>query len=170
MKLFVILWYLIYIFWWTVKWSVLSHIVQMVVCFLVMFFLLVFRVGSHFSFVFMWRIKMQLQENIFDFFCLFFKEILTAVGVRGATLQHKMAPPSSGWYDQVGKLSILSCHQVNITLPSHWWFFVQQIVDFLNITSEPVLGYAPPTSISTLHLHLWNCCLDYRWSRCNIST
>eukprot|EP00066_Takifugu_rubripes_P026085 XP_011615351.1 PREDICTED: autophagy-related protein 2 homolog B isoform X2 [Takifugu rubripes] len=64
------------------------------------------------------------------------KEILIAVGVRGATLQHKMAPPCTGWYDQ--------------------------IVDFLNITNEPVLGYAPPTSVSTLHLHLWSCSLDYR--------
>uniref|UniRef100_A0AAQ5YJY0 Autophagy related 2B n=1 Tax=Amphiprion ocellaris TaxID=80972 RepID=A0AAQ5YJY0_AMPOC len=40
--------------------------------------------------------------------------------------------------------------------------FVQQIVDFLNVSDEPVLGYAPPTSVTTLHLHLWSCSLDYR--------
>lgn len=39
---------------------------------------------------------------------------------------------------------------------------VQQIVDFLNVYNEPVLGYAPPTSVTTLHLHLWSCSLDYR--------
>ncbi len=39
---------------------------------------------------------------------------------------------------------------------------VQQIVDFLNVADEPVLGYAPPTSVTTLHLHLWSCSLDYR--------
>ncbi|KAF3701263.1 Autophagy-related protein 2 -like protein B [Channa argus] len=64
------------------------------------------------------------------------KEFLVAVGVRGATLQHRVVPPSLSWYDQ--------------------------IVDFLNVSVEPVLGYAPPTSVTTLHLHLWSCSLDYR--------
>ncbi|XP_030574079.1 autophagy-related protein 2 homolog B [Archocentrus centrarchus] len=64
------------------------------------------------------------------------KEFLVAVGVRGATLQHRVVHPSLGWYDQ--------------------------IVDFLNVSDEPVLGYAPPTSVTTLHLHLWSCSLDYR--------
>ncbi|XP_077394186.1 autophagy-related protein 2 homolog B isoform X2 [Festucalex cinctus] len=64
------------------------------------------------------------------------KEFLVAVGVRGATVQHRVVPPNLGWYDQM--------------------------VDFLNVSDEPVLGYAPPASVSTLHLHLWNCSLDYR--------
>uniref|UniRef100_A0A8C3G3Z2 Autophagy related 2B n=1 Tax=Cyclopterus lumpus TaxID=8103 RepID=A0A8C3G3Z2_CYCLU len=63
-------------------------------------------------------------------------EFLVAVGVRGATLQHRVVSPGLGWYDQ--------------------------IVDFLNVSDEPVLGYAPPTSVTTLHLHLWSCSLDYR--------
>lgn len=29
------------------------------------------------------------------------QEFLVAVGVRGATLQHRVVPPSLGWYDQV---------------------------------------------------------------------
>ncbi|XP_026875391.2 autophagy-related protein 2 homolog B isoform X2 [Electrophorus electricus] len=64
------------------------------------------------------------------------KEFLIAVGIRGATLQHRVVPSSLGWYDQ--------------------------IVDFLNVSDEPVLGYTPPTSVTTLHLHLWSCSLDYR--------
>ncbi|CAL9686608.1 unnamed protein product [Knipowitschia caucasica] len=64
------------------------------------------------------------------------KEFLVAVGVRGATLQHRVVASGLSWYDQ--------------------------IVDFLNISEEPVLGYAPPTSATTLHLHLWSCSLDYR--------
>uniref|UniRef100_A0A3Q3L1L7 Autophagy related 2B n=1 Tax=Mastacembelus armatus TaxID=205130 RepID=A0A3Q3L1L7_9TELE len=64
------------------------------------------------------------------------KEFLVAIGVRGATLQHRVVPAGLGWYDQ--------------------------IVDFLNVSDEPVLGYAPPTSVTTLHLHLWSCSLDYR--------
>ncbi|XP_057199403.1 autophagy-related protein 2 homolog B isoform X3 [Triplophysa rosa] len=64
------------------------------------------------------------------------KEFLIAVGMRGVTLQHKMVPSNLGWYNQ--------------------------IVDFLNVSDEPVLGYNPQTSVSTLHLHLWSCSLDYR--------
>ncbi|KAL0969108.1 hypothetical protein UPYG_G00222700 [Umbra pygmaea] len=64
------------------------------------------------------------------------KEFLIAVGVRGATLQHRVVPPKLGWYDQ--------------------------IVDFLNVSDEAVLGYTPPASVTTLHLHLWSCSLDYR--------
>ncbi|XP_077587556.1 autophagy-related protein 2 homolog B isoform X1 [Stigmatopora nigra] len=64
------------------------------------------------------------------------KEFLVAVGVRGATVQHRMVAANLSWHDQ--------------------------IFEFLNIADEPVLGYSPPTSVSTLHLHLWNCSLDYR--------
>ncbi|KAM9354502.1 autophagy-related protein 2 homolog B [Pholidichthys leucotaenia] len=64
------------------------------------------------------------------------KEFLVAVGVRAATLLHRVVNPGLGWYDQ--------------------------IVDFLNVSDEPVLGYAPPSSVATLHLHLWSCSLDYR--------
>lgn len=35
--------------------------------------------------------------------CLFMQEFLVAVGVRGATLQHRVVPPSLSWYDQVGQ-------------------------------------------------------------------
>ncbi|XP_072350535.1 autophagy-related protein 2 homolog B-like isoform X1 [Scyliorhinus torazame] len=64
------------------------------------------------------------------------KEILVAVGLRGATLQHRNVPPGRSWYEQ--------------------------IVDFLNIADEPVLGYAHPANATTFHLHLWSCALDYR--------
>ncbi|XP_043552811.1 autophagy-related protein 2 homolog B-like isoform X2 [Chiloscyllium plagiosum] len=64
------------------------------------------------------------------------KEILVAVGLRGATLQHRNVPPGQSWYEQ--------------------------FVDFLNIADEPVLGYAHPANETTFHLHLWSCALDYR--------
>uniref|UniRef100_A0A4W3HF37 Autophagy related 2B n=1 Tax=Callorhinchus milii TaxID=7868 RepID=A0A4W3HF37_CALMI len=63
-------------------------------------------------------------------------EILVALGLRGATLQHRNVLPGHSWHEQ--------------------------ILDFLNITDEPVLGYAPPANAITFHLHLWNCALDYR--------
>ncbi|ELW47207.1 Autophagy-related protein 2 like protein B [Tupaia chinensis] len=37
-----------------------------------------------------------------------------------------------------------------------------KILYFLNIADEPVLGYNPPTSFTTFHVHLWSCALDYR--------
>ncbi|XP_032883372.1 autophagy-related protein 2 homolog B isoform X1 [Amblyraja radiata] len=64
------------------------------------------------------------------------KEILVAIGLRGATLQHRNVPPGQSWHEQ--------------------------ILDFLNIAEEPVLGYARPANATTFHLHLWSCALDYR--------
>ncbi|MEE6494448.1 hypothetical protein FKM82_017142 [Ascaphus truei] len=64
------------------------------------------------------------------------KEFLIAVGLRGATLQHKVLPSELTWHEQ--------------------------ILHFLNILDEPVLGYSPPASITTFHIHLWSCALDYR--------
>ncbi|XP_027632179.1 autophagy-related protein 2 homolog B [Tupaia chinensis] len=64
------------------------------------------------------------------------KEFLIAVGLRGATLQHRMLPSGLSWHEQ--------------------------ILYFLNIADEPVLGYNPPTSFTTFHVHLWSCALDYR--------
>uniref|UniRef100_A0A8D2J6L1 Autophagy related 2B n=1 Tax=Varanus komodoensis TaxID=61221 RepID=A0A8D2J6L1_VARKO len=63
-------------------------------------------------------------------------EFLVAVGVRGATLQHRVLPSGLSWYEQ--------------------------ILYFLNISDEPVLGYNPPASITTFHVHLWSCALNYR--------
>ncbi|XP_042800155.1 autophagy-related protein 2 homolog B isoform X1 [Panthera leo] len=64
------------------------------------------------------------------------KEFLIAVGLKGATLQHRMLPSGLSWHEQ--------------------------ILYFLNIADEPVLGYNPPTSVTTFHVHLWSCALDYR--------
>ncbi|XP_036697667.1 autophagy-related protein 2 homolog B isoform X3 [Balaenoptera musculus] len=64
------------------------------------------------------------------------KEFLIAVGLKGATLQHRMLPSGLSWHEQ--------------------------ILYFLNIADEPVLGYSPPTSFTTFHVHLWSCALDYR--------
>ncbi|XP_069493788.1 autophagy-related protein 2 homolog B isoform X2 [Ambystoma mexicanum] len=63
-------------------------------------------------------------------------ESLVAVGLRGATLQHRMMPSDQSWHEQ--------------------------IMSFLNIFDEPVLGYNPPASVTTFHIHLWSCALDYR--------
>ncbi|GAB1294781.1 Autophagy-related protein 2 homolog B [Apodemus speciosus] len=64
------------------------------------------------------------------------KEFLVAVGLKGATLQHRVLPAGLSWHEQ--------------------------ILNFLNIADEPVLGYNPPASFTTFHVHLWSCALDYR--------
>ncbi|XP_063146359.1 autophagy-related protein 2 homolog B isoform X2 [Candoia aspera] len=64
------------------------------------------------------------------------KEFLVAVGLKGATLQHRVLPSGLSWHEQ--------------------------ILYFLNISDEPVLGYNPPASITTFHVHLWSCALNYK--------
>ncbi|XP_058018623.1 autophagy-related protein 2 homolog B [Ahaetulla prasina] len=64
------------------------------------------------------------------------KEFLVAVGLRGATLQHRVLPSGLSWHEQ--------------------------ILYFLNISDEPVLGYNPPASVTTFHVHLWSCALNYK--------
>ncbi|KAK9409459.1 autophagy-related protein 2 B like [Crotalus adamanteus] len=64
------------------------------------------------------------------------KEFLVAVGLRGATLQHRVLPSGLSWHEQ--------------------------IMYFLNISDDPVLGYNPPASITTFHVHLWSCALNYK--------
>uniref|UniRef100_A0A8C6ZBT7 Autophagy related 2B n=1 Tax=Nothoprocta perdicaria TaxID=30464 RepID=A0A8C6ZBT7_NOTPE len=64
------------------------------------------------------------------------KEFLVAVGLREATLQHRVLPSGLSWHEQ--------------------------ILYFLNISDEPVLGYNPPATVTTFHVHLWSCALDYR--------
>ncbi|KAL7992660.1 hypothetical protein Chor_016916 [Crotalus horridus] len=63
-------------------------------------------------------------------------EFLVAVGLRGATLQHRVLPSGLSWHEQ--------------------------IMYFLNISDDPVLGYNPPASITTFHVHLWSCALNYK--------
>ncbi|XP_034274314.1 autophagy-related protein 2 homolog B isoform X2 [Pantherophis guttatus] len=64
------------------------------------------------------------------------KEFLVALGLRGATLQHRVLPSGLSWHEQ--------------------------ILYFLNISDEPVLGYNPPASVTTFHVHLWSCALNYK--------
>ncbi|XP_063039529.1 autophagy-related protein 2 homolog B-like isoform X2 [Engraulis encrasicolus] len=64
------------------------------------------------------------------------KKFLVAVGIRGVTLHHRVVPSGRDWY--------------------------QQLLDFLSVQEEEVLGYTPPPTIITTHTHLWNCSMDYR--------
>lgn len=37
-----------------------------------------------------------------------------------------------------------------------------QLVDFLDVTDDPILGYTAPAIITVLHTHLATCAVDYR--------
>lgn len=37
-----------------------------------------------------------------------------------------------------------------------------QLLDFLDVLDDAVLGYLPPTVITILHTHLFSCAVDYR--------
>uniref|UniRef100_A0A8C5WLY3 Autophagy related 2A n=1 Tax=Leptobrachium leishanense TaxID=445787 RepID=A0A8C5WLY3_9ANUR len=64
------------------------------------------------------------------------KEFLVALRLDGATLRHHMALPNQSWYSQ--------------------------ILDFLDVVDDPILGYSPPAVITVLHTHLFSCAVDYR--------
>ncbi|KAJ8282805.1 hypothetical protein COCON_G00053240 [Conger conger] len=64
------------------------------------------------------------------------KEFLVALRLQGATLRHHMALTNHSWHEQ--------------------------LVDFLDVIDDPILGYTPPVVITVLHTHLSTCAVDYR--------
>uniref|UniRef100_A0A673KR47 Autophagy-related protein 2 homolog A-like n=1 Tax=Sinocyclocheilus rhinocerous TaxID=307959 RepID=A0A673KR47_9TELE len=64
------------------------------------------------------------------------KEFLVALRLHGATLRHHMALTNHSWHEQ--------------------------IVDFLDVIDDDILGYTPPAIITVLHTHLATCAVDYR--------
>lgn len=40
--------------------------------------------------------------------------------------------------------------------------FCLQLVDFLDVIDDDILGYTPPAIITVLHTHLATCAVDYR--------
>ncbi|XP_047658028.1 autophagy-related protein 2 homolog A isoform X3 [Tachysurus fulvidraco] len=64
------------------------------------------------------------------------KEFLVALRLEGATLRHRMALTNHSWHEQ--------------------------LVDFLDVIDDDILGYTPPAIITVLHTHLATCAVDYR--------
>jgi len=48
----------------------------------------------------------------------------------------------------------------NSSLPEHLW--LTQLMDMFDVKEDIVPGYSPYTIITELHLHLWDCSVDYR--------
>ncbi|XP_023593991.1 autophagy-related protein 2 homolog A [Trichechus manatus latirostris] len=64
------------------------------------------------------------------------KEFLVTLRLHRATLRHCVSPPEQSWHSQ--------------------------LLEFLDVLDDPVLGYLPPTVITVLHTHLFSCAVDYR--------
>ncbi|XP_076143716.1 autophagy-related protein 2 homolog A [Alosa pseudoharengus] len=64
------------------------------------------------------------------------KEFLVALRLHGATLRHYMALTNHSWHEQ--------------------------LVDFLDVVDDNILGYTSPAVITVLHTHLATCAVDYR--------
>ncbi|XP_042813965.1 autophagy-related protein 2 homolog A isoform X1 [Panthera tigris] len=64
------------------------------------------------------------------------KEFLVTLRLHRATLRHFVALPEQSWH--------------------------AQLLEFLDVLDDPVLGYLPPTVITVLHTHLFSCAVDYR--------
>ncbi|XP_034036800.1 autophagy-related protein 2 homolog A isoform X2 [Thalassophryne amazonica] len=64
------------------------------------------------------------------------KEFLVALRLQGATMRHYMTQTNQSWHEQ--------------------------LVDFLDVVDDPILGYTAPAVITVLHTHLATCAVDYR--------
>ncbi|XP_031424762.1 autophagy-related protein 2 homolog A [Clupea harengus] len=64
------------------------------------------------------------------------KEFLVALRLHGATLRHYMALTNHSWHEQ--------------------------LVDFLDVVDDDIMGYTSPAVITVLHTHLATCAVDYR--------
>ncbi|XP_056294879.1 autophagy-related protein 2 homolog A [Pseudoliparis swirei] len=64
------------------------------------------------------------------------KEFLVALRLQGATMRHYMMQTNHSWHEQ--------------------------LVDFLDVIDDPILGYTAPAVITVLHTHLATCAVDYR--------
>ncbi|GFG37838.1 hypothetical protein Cfor_03151 [Coptotermes formosanus] len=64
------------------------------------------------------------------------KTFRVAASLRGATLRHRMCTSNHSWFTQM--------------------------VDFFDVINYPVHGYVPLEVITELHMHLWDCAVDYR--------
>ncbi|RVE67358.1 hypothetical protein OJAV_G00102230 [Oryzias javanicus] len=64
------------------------------------------------------------------------KEFLVALQLQGATMRHYMTQTDQSWHEQ--------------------------LVDFLDVIDDPILGYTAPAVITVLHTHLATCAIDYR--------
>lgn len=62
--------------------------------------------------------------------------IKVAIGIREATLRHKVCNGPSSWF--------------------------AQLIDFFDVTDYPIAGYDPSSVLSEINVHLWNCSVDYR--------
>uniref|UniRef100_H3DHC2 Autophagy related 2A n=1 Tax=Tetraodon nigroviridis TaxID=99883 RepID=H3DHC2_TETNG len=64
------------------------------------------------------------------------KEFLVALRLQGATMRHHMTQMNHSWHEQ--------------------------LVEFLDVIDDPILGYTAPVVITVLHTHLATCAVDYR--------
>jgi autophagy-related protein 2 len=64
------------------------------------------------------------------------KKYTLALGIRGATLRHRMVDSSHIW--------------------------LKQMLEFFNVADFDIPGYSIPKVVMELHTHLWSCAIDYR--------
>ncbi|GAB0095176.1 Autophagy-related protein 2 [Sergentomyia squamirostris] len=64
------------------------------------------------------------------------KRIRVAAGIEMATLRHNPSPPEHTW--------------------------LTELLDMFDVVDYPVLGYTVSGVVTEMHLHLWDCAIDYR--------
>jgi len=64
------------------------------------------------------------------------KTFRVAIGMSNSTLRYRTCSAATTWFTEM--------------------------IDCLDVNDHPVAGYTPPSVLTELHLHLWDCAIDYR--------
>lgn len=80
--------------------------------------------------------KGDYELIVFFFFFFNLQTFRVAVGIRDSTLRHRVCQSQTSWFTE--------------------------LMDALDVVDHPVAGYSPPGVLTELHLHLWDCAVDYR--------
>ncbi|KAL1512538.1 hypothetical protein ABEB36_002120 [Hypothenemus hampei] len=64
------------------------------------------------------------------------KVVTVSIGLNQATLRHKMVQHSNSW--------------------------IAHLIDYFNVQDYPITGYLPKDVLTEMHLHMWDCAVDYR--------
>lgn len=50
--------------------------------------------------------------------------------------------------------------------PNSW---ISQILDFFDVNDYPITSYQAKDVLTELHLHMWDCAVDYRYVKTNLN-
>lgn len=85
-----------------------------------------------------------------------------SAGLQLATLRYNSALPEHSWLRQIMDMFNVEVSQMSIIHQTIEKKYKKNSSLFLFAKDYPIQGYTPLTNIMEMHLHLWDCSVDYR--------